>query len=335
MSKWKFRLLLLGVMAAAFAAVACLFGSIFQPVSESAATVNFEVPRRASARQIASALAEVHLIRHPLSFLIMARILGEGENLKAGEYELRPNMTPAEIIDKLGRGDAVAQWFTIPEGFTIDQVADELEKNHLAEKRRFLRMAHGLPSRFGLPVEVPHHSLEGYLFPDSYKVKVGVNEADVIRAMVRTFDEKVLKGLAAEIAASDRPLDQVITIASMIEREAQKPDDRPLIAAVIRNRLTRRMPLQIDATVLYALGKHKSQVLLKDLTIDSPYNTYKYSGLPPGPICSPGLSSIEAALRPAKADYLYYVAKRDGSHIFTRTLAEHQAATRQARAQRS
>jgi UPF0755 protein len=335
MIKWKFRLLLTGFMVAAFAAAAILFGSIFQPVSDSAQKVGFEVPRRATARQIASLLTDAKLIRHPWAFLIMARLLGEAENLKAGEYELRPNMGPAEIIDKLSRGDAIAQWFTIPEGYTLEQVADELAKNNLAEKRVFMRMVHSAPSRFGLGVDVPRHSLEGYLFPDSYKVKVGVGEASIIQAMVQTFDEKVLKGLATEITASDLSLDKVITIAAMIEREAQKPEDRPLIAAVIRNRLARKMPLQIDATVLYALGKHKSQVLLKDLAIDSPYNTYRYGGLPPGPICSPGLSSIEAALRPAKADYLYYVARRDGSHIFTRTLAEHQAATRQARSGRS
>jgi peptidoglycan lytic transglycosylase G len=335
MSKWKFRLLLTGVMAVAFATVAYLVGSIFQPVSDSPRKVGFEVPRRATARQIAGRLADAKLIRHPWSFLIVARMLGEAENLKAGEYELRRNMAPAEIIDKMSRGDAVAQWFTIPEGYTLEQVADELAKNNLAEKRVFMRIVHSAPSRFGLHAEVPRRSLEGYLFPDSYKVKVGVGEESVVRAMLQTFDEKVLKGLAKEIAASDIPLDEVITIAAMIEREAQKPEDRPLIAAVIRNRLARNMPLQIDATVLYALGKHKSQVLLRDLTIDSPYNTYKYGGLPPGPICSPGLSSIEAALHPAKVDYLYYVARRDGSHIFTRTLAEHQAATRLARSNRS
>jgi UPF0755 protein len=190
MSKWKLRLLLTGVMLAAFAAIAYLFGSIFRPVSDSPRKVGFEVPRRATAREIAALLADAKLIRHPWSFLIMSRILGEGENLKAGEYELRPNMTPAEIIDKLSRGDAIAQWFTIPEGYTVEQVGDELAKNHLAEKRVFMRMARSTPSRFGLPIEVPRRSLEGYLFPDSYKVKVGVGEASVIRAMLQTFSTR-------------------------------------------------------------------------------------------------------------------------------------------------
>jgi peptidoglycan lytic transglycosylase G len=335
MKRWLFRLLFLGCLLAAFLGIAYFCSTLFQPVSQSAEKVPIEVPRHATARQIARVLAEKHLIRHPYAFLIMARVLGEGDSLKAGEYELQRNMTPAEIIDKIARGDAVAQWFTIPEGYTVDQVADALQKNNLAEKHRFLRLAHSAPSRFGLDVSVPRSSLEGYLFPDSYKVKVGVSEAHLIRGMLHNFQTKVLEGLAEDIRHCDLPLDKAVIVASMIEREAKVAQDRPLISAVIRNRLARKMPLQIDATVLYALGYHKTQVLNRDLLVASPYNTYRRAGLPPGPICSPGLDSIKAALRPAHEDYLYYVARPDGSHIFSRSLAEHQAAIRRARASRS
>jgi UPF0755 protein len=335
MKKWLSRLVFLGVLLGAFLGVAYFGSTLFQPTSSSGAKVSFEVPRNATARQIADLLAEARLIRHPYAFLIMARLLGESESLKAGEYEIPRNMTPAEIIDKLSRGDAIAQWFTIPEGYTIDQVGAELQKNHLAERRRFLRLANSAPSRFGFALDVPRDSLEGYLFPDSYKVKVGVSESQVIRGMLRTFQQKVVQGLDADLRRSELSLDKVIIVASMIEREARVAQDRPLIAAVIHNRLAKKMPLQIDATVLYALGRHKSRVLTRDLQVASPYNTYRRTGLPPGPICSPGLKSIEAALRPAKEDYLYYVAKPDGSHIFTRSFAEHQAAIRQARGSHS
>jgi UPF0755 protein len=150
--------------------------------------------------------------------------------------------------------------------------------------------------------------------------------------MVATFESKVLDGLAEDLRRSRLPLEKVIILASLIEREARAPEDRPLISAVLHNRLRRKMRLQVDATVLYALGKHKEQVLYEDLKADSPYNTYRNLGLPPGPICSPGLSSIQAALRPAPVSYLFYVAKPDGSHIFSRTFAEHQQAIRRARA---
>jgi UPF0755 protein len=335
MKRWLYRLLFLASLLAAFLGVAYFCSSLFQPISKSTEKVSIEVPRHATARQIARVLAQKHLIRHAFAFLIMARVLGEGNNLRAGEYELQPNMTPAEIIDKIARGDAVAQWFTIPEGYTVDQVAEALQKNNLAEKHRFLRLARSSPRRLGFDFDVPRSSLEGYLFPDSYKVKVGVGEAHLIRGMLRNFEAKVVHGLAPDVRQCDLPLDKAIIVASMIEREAKVPQDRPLISAVIRNRLERKMPLQIDATVLYALGYHKSKVLNRDLAVGSPYNTYRRIGLPPGPICSPGLDSIKAALRPAHKDYLYYVARPDGSHIFSRTLAEHQSAIRRARASRS
>src|SRR5437588_8981583 len=143
--------------------------------------------------------------------------------------------------------------------------------------------------------------------------------------MLRNFHSKVAEDLGEDVRASALPLDKIVTLASLIEREAQVPEDRPLIAAVIYNRLKRHMLLQIDASVLYALGHHKERVLLADLKVDSPYNTYKHPGLPPGPICSPGLDSIKAALRPARADYIYYVARADRPHVLQTTPAEHES----------
>jgi UPF0755 protein len=318
-------------MALLFAGTVVGVASMFRPASHSNEVIRVEVPRHARVREIAERLEQQGLIRHRYAFLLMARLMGESNHLKAGEYELQPSMPLVQIIDKLARGDATAVWFTVPEGYSIDQVADTLWQLGMVDKHRFLKLAHVNAARYDVGLKPPRRSLEGYLFPDSYKFKKGVSERTVITGMLQNFHSKVVENLGEDVRANDLPLDKIVTVASLIEHEARMPEDRPLIAAVIYNRLHRHMKLQIDASVLYALGHHKDRVLLADLKVDSPYNTYVHPGLPPGPICSPGLASIQAALRPAKADYLYYVARSNGSHIFSTTLAEHNAAIRRAR----
>jgi UPF0755 protein len=318
-------------MAALFAATVVGVASLFRPAGSSNRVVRVDVPRHASVRAIAETLETKGLIRHRYAFMLMARLMGESNHMKAGEYELQPSMPLVQIIDKLARGDAIAAWFTVPEGYTVAQVADTLSQLGMADRHRFLKLALSGSPKFDLGLKIPRRSLEGYLFPDSYKFKKGVSEHTIVAGMLRNFHSRVVDDLAEDVRSSSLPLDKVVILASLIEREARAPDDRPLIAAVIYNRLKRHMLLQIDASVLYALGRHKDRVLLADLKVDSPYNTYKYPGLPPGPICSPGLDSIRAALRPAKADYLYYVAQANGRHIFSTTLAEHNAAVKRAR----
>jgi peptidoglycan lytic transglycosylase G len=322
----------LSLLALLFLGVVFGVASMFQPPSASAESVRVEVPRHATVRTIAERLEEKGLIRHRYAFMLMARIMGESNNLKAGEYELQPRMPLLEIIDKLARGDATAVWFTVPEGYTVSQVADTLTRLGMVEHSRFMRLAASDGARFEVGVRSPRASLEGYLFPDSYKFKKGVGASAIIRGMLRNFHDQVVEGLRDQIHANDLPLDKIIILASLIEREARVPEDRPLISAVIRNRLQRHMLLQIDASVLYALGHHKERVLLTDLQVDSPYNTYRYAGMPPGPICSPGLDSIKAALNPARVNYLYYVARPDGHHVFSTTLSEHNANVKRARA---
>jgi UPF0755 protein len=328
----KRRLLFWFVMLVVFLGVALGFSSIFLPASTKPRRLVVEIPPNATSREIADRLGDRRVIRSRYAFMLMTRVLGESTNLKAGEYELSPDMGLIEIIDKMARGDALAHWFTIPEGYTTEQIARTLSRNRMAEERRFLRLAQGTDESLRPSVAIPRSSLEGYLFPDSYKLKTGASEKAIISEMLRTFREKVIEGMANDVHRSDMPLDKIVILASLIEREARRPEDRPLIAAVLRNRLRHKMRLQVDATVLYALGRHKSKVLLSDLETPSPYNTYRNVGLPPGPICNPGLSSIRAALHPARANYLYYVAKPDGAHIFSHTYSEHQQAIRRARA---
>jgi UPF0755 protein len=325
------RLLIFFSMLALFIGVALAFASVFQPASDTPRRIAVSIPPNSSLPQIARRLEKAGVIRNAHAFQLVARLLGEGAGLKAGEYELSPHLHLIEIIDKLQRGDAISQWVTIPEGLTLEQVAETLEHNRMGEARRFLRLARSGDASLDPPVNVPRGSLEGYLFPNTYCLKVGASEKAILRAMLKTFEQQVVEGLANDLARSSLSLDDVVILASLIEREARVPADRPLIAAVLQNRLKRGMRLQVDATVLYAMGRHKSKVLLADLKTPSRYNTYQHAGLPPGPICSPGRSAIEAALRPAKADYLYYVARPDGSHIFSRTYAEHQKAIRVAR----
>ena len=286
-----------------------------------------EIPKGTSAGGIGRILAQSKIIRSAVGFNLLARITGKSTELKPGAYRLSPSMPPSAIMDKIVKGEICAKWVTIPEGFTVRQIAERLAAQGLVNEDRFLYLAANgrqFHTRF------PHgDDLEGYLFPDTYLIPLDVSEEAVIRQMLDCFDRRVMSCVAS--GHTSMPLYKIVILASMIEREARVPKDRPLVSAVLRNRLNLGMRLEVDATVLYALGRHKSRVLYSDLDVDSPYNTYRNAGLPPGPIANPGLDCIKAALNPAKVDFLYYVAKPDGSHIFSRTLAEHQHAIRIAR----
>jgi len=289
------------------------------------------IPVGTSATSIARLLHGAGVVRSAAGFAILAQFRGCSRALKPGAYKLSPAMTPSEIMEKIAHGEVFARWVTFPEGFTVWQIAQRLESEGLANASRFFKLAHAQGKLFKTDFPHPGDNLEGYLFPDTYLIPVGAKEESIIRMMLDTFHARV----SPLIAGKNVDLHKIVTLASLIEREARVPKDRPLISAVLRNRLARGMRLECDATVLYALGRHKNRVLYDDLKVDSPYNTYVYPGLPPGPIANPGLASIKAALYPAKVDYLYYTARADGSHIFTRTLKDHLEATRFARRERS
>lgn len=304
------------------------------PVSESPTKRTVNIPLGANINVIARRLKEAGLIQSELAFKVMARIYGGSRDMKAGRYSLPQNLGVVEIIEQLEAGNAEAQWVVIPEGKTVPQIARILDRQRLADASRFIAAAHRSPKAYGIPFQVPRRSVEGYLMPDSYDVSTQQEgrERELVRMMVKNWRAKVWKPNQALFRKSDLPPDKIMIIASMIESEARVPQDRALIASVIRNRLARKMKLQIDATVLYALSHHKEVVSLADLKVESPYNTYRRIGLPPGPICNPGVASIQAALKPARTNYLYYVAQADGSHVFTTTAAEHQAAILHIRA---
>lgn len=313
------------VLAAAAVAVAV------RPVDRTGAARVIVIPHGASSSQIGSLLQSAGVVRSASDFTIAVRLRRLTHSLQGGEYAVSPAMTLLEIVDRIARGRVVLHAITIPEGFTAAEIIDVLAENGLGDRTRLAEVVRHGAGRY--PHEflraVPTGSLEGYLFPDTYHLPRGLDERETVRAFLDRFAQVVVPLWQARGAG--RPLHAVITMASLVEREAQQPEERALIAGVLYNRLRRGMRLEVDATVLYALGRHKSLVTYKDLDVESPYNTYRHAGLPPGPIASPGFASIMAALAPAATDYLYYVARPDGLHVFSRTYQEHLAAIRRYR----
>lgn len=287
-----------------------------------------------TSREIAKLLADRELIQSPVLFQIVTKLAQVDNTLKAGTYRLSPGMGTVGIVKVLAQGKVDLIRFTIPEGASVLEIAALLEKKSLASKERFLYLATGQDRDFTVIEGDMEFSgnLEGYLFPDTYAVESGITEEAIIAMMIKGFAKAVLPEWSEQEVderAKALGLHDVITLASIIEKEAKLPEDRPLVASVFYNRLRLNMPLQSCATVQFALGSWKARLSLDDLKIDSPYNTYVVPGLPPGPIASPGLSSVRAALEPAVSDYLFFAADQKGGHVFSRTFKEHQKAIAQ------
>lgn len=303
---------------------AIYYESLFKPVDNNSTEKEVIIPQGASTLEIAKILRNKDLIKSEWFFIFRSKFYDDGVQMKAGKYLLSSNMTTDEIIEKLKEGKVVLDTvkFTIPEGFTVSEIADRLQQMGIVKKSDFMNEAQNGVFNYEFLKDIPKDRpdrLEGYLFPDTYIIKKGTSAHDIINLMLSRFDEiykSYIKGKETNVGMTT---DKIVIIASMIEKEAKIDKDRPLIAGVIYNRLNKNMKLQIDATVEYALGEHKDKLSLDDLKVNSPYNTYLHYGLPIGPISNPGLKSIEAAINPAKHDYYYYVAQNDGSHIFSRT----------------
>ncbi|SHG81310.1 UPF0755 protein [Thermosyntropha lipolytica DSM 11003] len=284
------------------------------------------IPENSTARDIAGILYEEKLIRSREAFLYYCKKTGYDSRLKAGHFRFSRSQSLKEIARDIAEGKVVMITFTIPEGYTVEQIGDIVVKKGLCSREEWeeaLRKDYDYPFLAEVPSGVKNR-LEGFLFPDTYVVGEGITASELVAMMLQNFANIWERDFARE--AEGKSIYQIVTIASMVEREAVVPSERARIAGVIFNRMRAGMPLQIDATVLYALGKHKEIVTYDDLKVDSPYNTYQITGLPLGPIACPGREAIKAVLNPEKHDYLYYVARGDGSHHFSRTYAEHLAA---------
>ncbi|MBU0607214.1 MAG: endolytic transglycosylase MltG [Armatimonadetes bacterium] len=310
-----------------------LYRLALAPVSRDTRTKLVHI-QSMGTKPLARKLRDEGLVRNATAFRLLVqsnKALGKSSAPKAGYYDLSPSMSSEEILARLCEGKVARRKVTFPEGFTVAQMAGRLEEVLDIPRAEFLAAARGARISRAVAFRLPKGRLEGYLFPSTYTFNVGEKPALIVGEMVASLNEVFARPYQSEIRRQKLTVPQLVTLASLIEREARVGQERPLIAGVIMNRLARGMRLQIDATVQYALGEHKSRLLYKDLRVNSPYNTYRHAGLPPGPICNPGLDCLLAALRPAKTDKLFYVAKPDGTHVFTKTYEEHLQAIQKVR----
>lgn len=281
---------------------------------------------KTGVQEIAVMLRDAGVIRSTWAFLALAYLQGSLKRLQSGEYEFHTGMTLLEILQKLEGGRVVTHQVTIPEGFTAEDIASLLATEHLADPDRFLALVQD--AGFAARLNVPAVRLEGYLFPDTYRLTRGMDEEEIIRTMVSRFQQAIPADFQQQAARLNMDPHDIVTLASLIEKEARLNAERPLVSAVFHNRLRQRMPLQSDPTAVYMLNRRGRRITASDLQRKTPYNTYVVPGLPLGPIANPGLASLRAALNPAPVNYLYFVAKNDGSHQFSRTLGQHQNAVR-------
>ena len=282
------------------------------------------IRRGMTFKQVAQLLGDKEIIRGINRFILLGKFSGAFPKVKAGEYELSSDMTPLQVLDTLTEGKVKQYKVSIPEGYTVFQIAEILEIRGITNREAFLEKCSS--SQYASSLEIEADSLEGYLFPDSYLFSKALKPENIIEAMVRRFRRVFTSQYserANELGFSDH---EILTLASMIEKEAAIPWERFLVSGVYHNRLKRNMMLYSCPTVIYGIKDFNGNLTKRDLERYTPYNTYFIQGLPPGPICNPGREAIVAALYPAITEYLYFVSKNDGSHHFSSTLEEHNIA---------
>ena len=283
-----------------------------------------EIPSGSGPSAIGRTLVGAGIVRDELTFRMALWLSGSARRLQAGEYRFDRPMSSIAVVDKIARGDVDLQPVTFREGLTIREMAEVFEKSGLGTAAAFLESASDpSPIRSLDPAAT---DLEGYLFPDTYSLPRRVTASRVVRAMVDRFQQGLSNEIKSAIKDRSMSVRELVTLASLVEKETARADERPVVAAVYANRLRIGMGLQCDPTVIYALqkaGRYDGNLRRDDLAFDSPYNTYRYAGLPPGPIAAPGQGALEAAARPAEVPYLYFVSRNDGSHEFAETLDEH------------
>ncbi len=286
----------------------------------------FSLPAGQGVKQTARVLEQEGLVSDALRFALLARIEKQDKSLKAGEYVLSAAMSPRQILAQLVKGRVHLYRVTIPEGFTLVQIAGAVADAGLAPENKFLSTARDPQTAKALGIDAD--TLEGYLFPDTYFFPSGLDSTTIISAMVKQFRIAFTPKWRERAKALGMSVHEVVTLASIIEKETGAAEERPLISSVFHNRLKKGMRLETDPTVIYGIPDFDGDLKRKHLDTYTPYNTYKIKGLPPGPIASPGKAAIEAALYPAQSKYFYFVSKKDGTHQFSTTHKEHQAAVR-------
>ena len=315
-------LLIVAVGAALGAGVYSTQQRQFKGYTESETFV--EIVPGSTPQAMGRALADAGVVSSQAAFRVAVWWRGAGRRLQAGEYRFDAPMTPREVVDKIARGDVYMSPLTFREGLTMREMAALFEERGFGSAKDFLKAAAREELIRDIDPQAP--DLEGYLFPDTYTLPRRTTAAELVDRMVDRFEKALTPEIRAKAAARGLSVCQLVTLASLVEKETAKPEERPLVAAVYANRIKIGMGLQCDPTVIYALeraGRYTGNLTRADLQFDSPYNTYRYAGLPPGPIAAPGQASLEAAAEPADVPYLYFVSRNDGSHVFATTLDEH------------
>lgn len=282
------------------------------------------IPDGSTFQFVAALLEREGLIKSRSVFVLIGKSQSADRKVQAGEYELNPGMTPAEILSKLLNGEVLLHPLTIPEGLTITQIADVVSQQGLTDRVEFLRLAKD--RAFVASLGIKAETLEGYLYPDTYRFPRPIEAREVLVAMVEQLRQVVGPDLLARMQELKMTIHEVLTLASVIEKETGAGGERPEISAVFHNRLKKHIPLQSDPTVIYGLPAFDGNLHKKDLSSPSPYNTYRVQGLPPGPIANPGIQAIRATLYPSDSRSLYFVSRNDGTHQFSATLIEHNKA---------
>lgn len=301
-----------------------IFVFLYMPAQQKRRVVEVKVDRGESFSSVVNKLKDRGVIPNERFFTLWARLLALDKKIHWGVYRFNLPIAPREVLDRMVLGRGLFHRITIPEGLALNEIADLLGREGATGKDKFLKEARSteLLSLLGLE----HNGIEGYLFPDTYYFPVSATERDILTAMVEQFQEIFTPMMEKQAKKLGLSRHEVVTLASLVEKEAGGEAERPLVSAVFHNRLKRNIPLQSDPTVIYGLEGFTGKLRRKDLQNPSPHNTYLIRGLPPGPICNPGLSSLRAALFPARVSYLYFVSKNDGTHFFSETIREHNRA---------
>jgi peptidoglycan lytic transglycosylase G len=319
------KFLLIVLILGALALAGWLATGVTRPFKGYAAGEQFvDIEPGSSRATIGRKLAEAGVVRSELAFRIAVWMRAAGPRLQAGEYRFDRPMTALDVVDKIRRGDVFLQPITFPEGLTIRQMSTIFESRGFGGAREFVSAAKHAELIADLDPDA--RDLEGYLFPETYTLKRNATAEQLVARMVASFKRVLTPELRQQADRRGFSVRQLVTLASLVEKETARPDERPLVAAVYRNRLRGGIALYCDPTVIYALeraNRYTGNLTKEDLRFDSPYNTYVYAGLPPGPIAAPGRASLEAAANPADVPYLYFVSRNDGSHVFSTTLDEH------------
>ncbi len=298
---------------------------LLQPVAPQAPVV-LTIPAGAPLAQVARLLEHHGVVSDAPALKLLARVRGDATRIKAGEYAFSEASSPGGILDRLIKGDVQQHRFTIPEGFNLEEIAAKLVAEGRGDGARFLRLAKD--ADLCRKLDIAAATLEGYLFPETYTVEAGMSEERLIRSMVEQFNSRLSPRLIEGGRTLKLGVHQLVTLASIIQKEAGNLEEMPVISSVFHNRLNKGIPLQADPTVIYGIENFDGNLTRKHLRTTTPYNTYRISGLPAGPIANPGQKALEAAAFPAATDYYYFVARGDGTHAFSKTLKEHNALVR-------